>query len=108
VGDPTQGCVSLLFVADDEYLELMEVPEAPLLAKMGVTSAVALLIMVALSVWRKKLRIGYELWQWTHGVLAFVVVAAALTHVLMVGYYVNEPLEIALWLDWAMNTMEMV
>jgi len=84
-------------VADDEYLELLEVTEAPLLAKMGVTSAVALLIMVALSVWRKKLRIGYELWQWTHGVLAFVVVAA-LTHVLMVGYYVNEPLEIALWL----------
>src|SRR3712207_9544196 len=28
----------------------------------------------------------------------FRSVAAALTHVLMVGYYVNEPLEIALWL----------
>src|SRR5918997_644152 len=54
--------------------------------------------MVALSVWRKKLRIGYELWQLTHSVLAFVVIAAALTHVLLVGYYVNEPLEIALWL----------
>src|SRR3712207_7223055 len=81
---------ALLFVADDDYLELLEVTEAPLLAKMGVTSVVALLIMVALSVWRKKLRIGYELWQWTHGVLAFVVVAAALTHLLMVGYYVNE------------------
>jgi len=39
-------------VADDEYLELLEVTEAPLLAKMGVTSAVALLIMVALSVWK--------------------------------------------------------
>ncbi len=89
---------ALLFVADNDYLELLEVTEAPLLAKMGVTSVVALLIMVALSVWRKKLRIGYELWQWTHGVLAFVVVATALTHVIMVGYYVNEPLEIALWL----------
>jgi predicted ferric reductase len=89
--------IAPLVLADDEYLELMEVTEAPLLAKMGVTSAVALLIMVALSVWRKKRRIGYEIWQWTHGVLAFVVVAA-LTHVLMVGYYVNEPLEIALWL----------
>jgi predicted ferric reductase len=65
---------------------------------MAVTSTVALLIMVALSVWRKKLRIGYELWQLTHGVLAFVVIATALTHVLLVGYYVNEPLEIALWL----------
>jgi predicted ferric reductase len=65
---------------------------------MAVTSTVALLVLVALSVWRKKLRIGYELWQLTHGVLAFVVIAAALTHVLLVGYYVNEPLEIALWL----------
>ena len=65
---------------------------------MAVTSTVALLVMVALSIWRKKLRIRYELWQLTHSVLAFVVMAAALVHVLLVGYYVNEPLEIALWL----------
>ncbi len=34
----------------------------------------------------------------THSVLAFMAVAAALTHVLLVGYYINEPLEVALWL----------
>jgi predicted ferric reductase len=89
---------ALLFVADDDYLELLELTDAPLLAQMGVTSIVALLVLVVLSAWRKKLRIGYELWQWTHGVLAFVVVAAALAHVLLVGYYVSEPLEVALWL----------
>jgi predicted ferric reductase len=88
----------LLFVADTEYLALLDVTTAPLRAKMAVTSTVALLVLVALSVWRKKLGIGYELWQLTHGVLALVVIAAALTHVLLVGYYVNEPLEIALWL----------
>ena len=88
----------LLFVADTGYLALLDVTTAPLRAKMAVTSTVALLVLVGLSVWRKKLRIGYELWQLTHGVLAFVVMAAALTHVLLVGYYVNEPLEIALWL----------
>ncbi len=88
----------LLFVADTDYLALLDLTTAPLRAKMAVISTVALLLMVALSVWRKKLRIGYELWQLTHGVLAFVVIAAALTHVLLVGYYVNEPLEIALWL----------
>jgi len=65
---------------------------------MAVTSTVALLVLVGLSVWRKKLNVSYELWQLTHSVLAFVVIAAALTHVLLVGYYVNEPLEIALWL----------
>ena len=88
----------LLFVADTGYLALLDVTTAPLRAKMAVTSTVALLVMVALSVWRTKLRIGYELWQLTHSVLAFVVIAAGLTHVLLVGYYVNEPLEIALWL----------
>jgi predicted ferric reductase len=88
----------LLFVADTGYLTLLDLTTAPLRAKMAVTSTVALLVMVALSIWREKLRIGYELWQLTHGVLAFVVIAAALTHVLLVGYYVNEPLEIALWL----------
>lgn len=41
---------------------------------------------------------GYELWQLTHAILAFVVMAATLTHVVLVGYYVNEPLEVALWL----------
>ena len=88
----------LLFVADTRYLALVDLTTAPLRAKMAVTSTVALLVLVALSIWRKKLRISYELWQLTHGVLAFVVIAAALTHVLLVGYYVNEPLEIALWL----------
>jgi predicted ferric reductase len=88
----------LLFVADTGYLALLDLTTAPLRAKMAVTSTVALLIMVALSIWREKLRLSYELWQLTHSVLAFVVIAAALTHVLLVGYYVNEPLEIALWL----------
>src|ERR671917_513445 len=88
----------LLFVADTRYLALLALTTAPLRAKMAVTSTVALLVLVALSIWRNKLRVSYELWQLTHSVLAFVVIAAALTHVLLVGYYVNEPLEIALWL----------
>ena len=88
----------LLLVADTGYLALLDLTTAPLRAKMAVTSTLALVIMVALSIWREKLRLSYELWQLTHSVLAFMVIAAALTHVLLVGYYVNEPLEIALWL----------
>jgi predicted ferric reductase len=88
----------LLFIADTDYLALLDLTTSPLRAKMAVTSTLALIVMVALSVWREKLRLSYELWQLTHSVFAFVVIAAALTHVLLVGYYVNEPLEIALWI----------
>lgn len=89
----------LLFVAyPGEFLPLLDLSAAPWRARMAVLATVALLVLVALSVWRKKLRIGYELWQLTHGVLAIVVVATALAHVFLVGYYVDEPWERGLWL----------
>ncbi len=88
----------LLFVANTEFLALLDLTTAPWRARMAVLSTVALLALVALSVWRKRLRINYELWQLTHGVLAVVIVATALAHVFLVGYYVNEPWERALWL----------
>lgn len=88
----------LLFVEDAQFLALLDPVTAPLRAKMAVTSTVALLVLVALSVWRRKLRVSYELWQLTHGLLGVLIVATALTHVFLVGYYVDEPWERTLWL----------
>ena len=88
----------LLFVEDTRFLALLDPVTAPLRAKMAVTSTVALLVLVALSVWRKKLRMSYELWQLAHGLLGVLIIVTALTHVFLVGYYVDEPWERALWL----------
>ncbi|MBA4115867.1 MAG: ferric reductase-like transmembrane domain-containing protein [Rubrobacter sp.] len=88
----------LLFVEDTQFLALLNPATAPLRAHMAVTSTVALLILVALSVWRRKLKISYEMWQLTHGVLGVMIIATALAHVFLVGYYVDEPWEKALWL----------
>jgi predicted ferric reductase len=88
----------LLFVENTQFLALLDVFTSPLRAKMAVASTVALLLLVALSVWRKKLRTSYETWQLTHGVLGVVIIATALAHVFLVGYYVDEPWERALWL----------
>jgi predicted ferric reductase len=87
----------LLFIEDTKFLDLLDVTTAPLRARMAVLAVVALLVLVALSVWRRRINLSYERWQLTHGLLAIVVVAAALTHVLLVGYYVDEPWEKALW-----------
>jgi predicted ferric reductase len=88
----------LLFVANPEYLGLLAPITAPWRARMAVLSTVALLALVALSVWRKRLRMSYEFWQLSHAVLAVVVVVTALAHVFLVGYYVDKPWERALWL----------
>ncbi len=87
----------ILFVRDTRFLGLLDVIHAPMRAQLAVTSVVALLVLIALSVWRRRLGIGYEAWQVWHAVLALVVVVAALLHVLLVGYYVREPWEQATW-----------
>jgi predicted ferric reductase len=88
----------LLFGKDTRFLALLDSITSPLRAKMVVISTVTLLALMALCVWRKKLRISYELWQLTHDVLGVAIIATALAHVFLVGYYVDEPWERVLWL----------
>jgi predicted ferric reductase len=49
------------------------------------------------SLWRRKLRLGYEAWQALHAILATLAVLAALLHVQLVGYYVNTAWKQLLW-----------
>ena len=79
----------LLFVADARYLPLLNLLTAPWRARFAFTSVIALLVLVGLSVWRRRLRLSYEWWQATHGILAVIVVLMALLHASLVGYYVT-------------------
>jgi predicted ferric reductase len=80
----------LLFVADSKYLALLNLLTAPWRARFAFISVIALLVLVGLSVWRRALHLGYELWQATHGLLAVIVVVFALLHVSLVGFYVTD------------------
>ncbi|WP_169925835.1 ferredoxin reductase family protein [Serinibacter salmoneus] len=88
----------ILFLVNSEFLGLLDVLTSPLRAKFAVTSCVALLVLIVLSVYRRRLRLSYPAWQFTHAALALVVVVTALAHALLVGYYIREPWEQALWI----------
>jgi predicted ferric reductase len=78
----------LLFVQNaPSYLSLLVVTSAPWRARFAVTSLALLLMLVALSVWRKRLRMPYELWQLSHSMMAVGVVVFALAHINGVAYY---------------------
>lgn len=57
----------------------------------GVLSAVALLALVASSLWRKQMRFEYDAWRIAHAVLAVGALLLAIVHVEGVGYYVASP-----------------
>jgi predicted ferric reductase len=71
--------------------------ETPARVLFGAVAAAALVVLVASSVWRRQLRLSYELWQILHAVLAVVAIAAALVHVLLVNYYVDTVWKQVLW-----------
>jgi predicted ferric reductase len=71
--------------------------ETPSRVWFGAVAAAALVVLVVTSVWRRQLRLSYELWQVLHAALAVIAVVAALVHVLLVNYYVDSVWKQVLW-----------
>ncbi|RPK65852.1 Phenol hydroxylase P5 protein [Streptomyces sp. ADI96-02] len=87
----------VLFLWDSRFLHLLDLVDAPVRARLAVLSIVALLALVVTSRWRRVFRLSYSTWQALHAGLALIVVGAALAHVLLIGYYVDQVWEKALW-----------
>ncbi len=91
----------LLFIQNSsKYLPLLNVFTAPWRARFAVSATLLLLVLVGLSIWRRRLRLSYEAWQVSHGVLAVAVVLLALAHIEGVGYYVSGTLKHVLFWLW--------
>jgi predicted ferric reductase len=89
----------LLFINSPDTLQLLNPISAPWRARAGVTALLALIVMIAVSVWRKRLKFEYTQWRIWHGILAILAVILAMTHVVLAGHYINTPMKQALWLS---------
>jgi predicted ferric reductase len=70
---------------------------APALVWFGMAAILALIAIVATSVWRLQLRLPYEWWHAAHAVLGVVAVVGALGHVYFVDEYVSVLWKQVLW-----------
>jgi predicted ferric reductase len=99
----------ILFVAEaGTYLRLLAFWSAPWRARFALIATVALLVLMAMSIWRKRLSISYELWQVTHGVLAVVIIGFALAHINGVSYYVDDGWKRAVWVLFSVGLMSAI
>lgn len=88
----------ILFIDVPARLSMLNPFEASWMVRWGLLSTVLLLVLIAASVWRRQLRLSYEVWRVSHALLAIVVVAAALIHIEQSGYYVSGPWRRGLWI----------
>ena len=88
---------AMLMAQDPALLRLLNPRTATTAAQWGLAAVALLLTLMATSIWRRQLRLSYESWRVTHGLLAIGVVATAFIHVERVGYYVSGPIHRAGW-----------
>ena len=79
--------VVVLMVDDARRLELLNPFAAPARAIAGMGALLALLVLIASSTLRSRMRLSYEAWRAAHLVLGATVVLLSLGHVLGVGRY---------------------
>jgi predicted ferric reductase len=70
---------------------------APLLVWFGMAAMLSLIVLIATSVWRRRLRLSYEAWHAIHAVLAVVLVVGAVGHIIFVDEYVSSLWKQILW-----------
>ena len=74
----------------------------PLGIRFGVVALLLLTVLVISSVWRKQLRIPYEIWRLWHIILAISVISFSLMHIFSVAYYAGSSNELFLWCSLAL------
>lgn len=79
--------VAVVMVADPSRLALLSFFGAPWRAQAAVGSVVAILVLAATSILRRRLRLPYAAWRGLHVVLAGVALVFAVVHTVGVGRY---------------------
>ncbi|MFO7765455.1 MAG: ferric reductase-like transmembrane domain-containing protein [Pelovirga sp.] len=104
--------ITVLFVVAHPLILLFLKPELVELFKPGVAPAhlwgavvatLALLTLVATSIWRKQLNLDYDHWRVLHVFLAVVALGLAIWHVLGVGHYVDTSWRRQLWSAFSLS-----
>ncbi|MGF1497289.1 MAG: ferric reductase-like transmembrane domain-containing protein [Elainellaceae cyanobacterium] len=95
----------VLFIDQPETLRLLNLLEAPWRARFAVTGTLTLVVLVVTSIWRQTLKISYELWRTSHGILAVAAVTLGLAHALGVSYYLGLFWKKLLWSAIALTAL---
>src|SRR5215471_2715078 len=81
----------LLVQSAPTYLPLFDMRTAPWRARYAVSSVVAMTLVVLVSVWRRWLRVPYEVWRVTHRLLSVAIIVLALLHMIGVNRLTSQP-----------------
>lgn len=81
---------------------------APAHMSAGRAALLLFALLVAVSLVRRRLKIEYDLWRWTHALGATAALGLAFWHVIGTGYYIDTPWKQALWTAYGMGWIALI
>lgn len=88
----------VLILAESSYWEFLD-PRANILRAPALWFALlAFPALIVTSLYRQQLKLPYEWWRLTHGVVAVLLVIVGLVHITRVSYYLASPWKLGLWI----------
>ncbi len=90
--------ILLIVLVDPSYIVRVIPWTAPWAGRFGTLAILCLLVVIVTSAFRTRLRISYEWWQAIHLILSAVAIIAAVVHVELIAYYIDQPWKRALWI----------
>jgi 3-phenylpropionate/trans-cinnamate dioxygenase ferredoxin reductase subunit len=82
--------LACVVAADPANLALLDLATAPARAQAATVATMALVALAGIAVLRSRYRVSYELWKWSHVVLAATVLGAAALHVWWLDQLVRD------------------
>jgi predicted ferric reductase len=79
----------ILFFANPKLLSILNPSTMPLRTVFALISLFSILLLTAMSIFRKKWKISYETWRVTHGLLAISALGFGLLHAIKIDRYLN-------------------
>lgn len=99
---------AVLIASDPDYLEFFD-PRVNLLRALALTAVVpALVLVLVTSLWRELVRLNYEWWRVSHGVLALAIVFIGMVHGIQVGEHLDALWKQTIWASSLLGLMYLV
>jgi predicted ferric reductase len=90
----------LLFLYYPGYISYLNIFTSPLFAKAGLVALLLLIVVVWTAEFHSQFKIPYWFWKLWHGIVATIMVAAAILHIYLNGNFVNLPWKEQIWLTY--------
>jgi predicted ferric reductase len=88
----------ILLFLDGVPLRLLNILQGSWRTRAGVIAVLAVIILIITSVWRKPVKLRYDIWRYVHNLMTYIAVGLGLYHIFLVNHFLSLVHQKVIWL----------